>query len=346
MDRFVERSRQPPPPQSHSQLPVTQAGCESTMADATREESMEQQTPSQTTGTNVSPHIFNPSGDDSQYIRIAEAVAALLKPTINEAVEKAVSQGIVQLKKEMGAQGKRLQEAELRIASLEEELQQANSAIKNHDLACQIFQEKLTDLENRSRRNNLRIIGLPESFTPAMLPDLCATKIPNALGFPTPCVVERAHRIGPPAENKTSPRPTIVRYLNYADKHMLLQRFRQQKQLQIEGHKLLLFADYSQEVSNKRKAFSRICSTLFHNNIKFTLAYPAILHVTSKDGDRISLHTPVEAEQFLQANNIQLVGDPPSARKATLTRKSQNSPRKDLTKKVKFGAFQPRENAT
>lgn len=62
--------------------------------------------------------------------------------------------------KKIGVQYKSLQEAEHRIYSIKEELQQATSSLQNYDTVFHMFQDKLDDLKNHSRQNRLRIIGL------------------------------------------------------------------------------------------------------------------------------------------------------------------------------------------
>lgn len=56
--------------------------------------------------------------------------------------------------------------------------------------------DKVDDLENHSRWNNLRIIGIPERYNANNLNRLCSVATSEALGLHTLCVVERAHRIG------------------------------------------------------------------------------------------------------------------------------------------------------
>lgn len=68
----------------------------------------------------------------------------------------------------------------------------------------------------------------------------------------------------------------------------------------IDGHRLLIFADYSQEVSGKRRAFSPVCASLYNYRIKFILAYPAIQHVETPSGERVTFLKPEEAEEFVQ----------------------------------------------
>lgn len=73
---------------------------------------------------------------------------------------------------------------------------------------------KLDDLENRSRRNNIRIVGLPEQYKATDLKDICKQTIPKTLGIKTICTVERAHRLGQLNPDMKTLRQVIVRYLN------------------------------------------------------------------------------------------------------------------------------------
>lgn len=60
----------------------------------------------------------------------------------------------------------RIEEAEQRISTIEEEIMEVHSFTTKSDTAIQILLEKVDDLENRSRRNNLRIVGIPETVKP------------------------------------------------------------------------------------------------------------------------------------------------------------------------------------
>lgn len=91
----------------------------------------------------------------------------------------------------------------------------------------------------------------------------------------------------------------IVRYLNYVDRQKILQQFRLTSPLRVEGHKLVIFADYSAEVSRKRRAFSNVCSMLHNNKVRFTLAYPVALRITTPEEHQQTFTDPEEAETFL-----------------------------------------------
>lgn len=122
----------------------------------------------------------------NQYSRIAQAVAALLSPAVTAAVDKAIAAGISNLRKDLDDHDKCLFELEHHLSDLEDEIQGSQAAEQQFDQTQQYLLEKIDGLENRSRRNNLKIIGLPEYYVSGILHELCATPIPEALGITTP----------------------------------------------------------------------------------------------------------------------------------------------------------------
>lgn len=251
MDCFVERSA--PSHTGSLQPPGPRAATAAKMAAAMSAEDTAAPLP-------PSPALHLPKDTEATHAKIALAVAQLLTPMIAEAVDRAVQHGMEQLRLDIHSQTHKLQEAEQRIASVEEQLHQVTTSISTQAGVPQFLLDKLEDLENRSRRNNLRIIGPPESYRMTSLMKLYSHHIPEALGLCYPCVVELTHRIGPQQYQQSKPRPVIVHYLNYAEKHTLLQHYRKAKGLSIDGHKLLLFADYSVEVSKQRISFASVWS--------------------------------------------------------------------------------------
>lgn len=135
-------------------------------------------------------------------------------------------------------------------------------------------------------------------YKPNEIHHVCVVAIPEALGLTT-CLQERAHRLGPFQMDRKGPRPVISRYLNYAEKAQILKSFHNQRNLTIYGHALLMFADYSIEVSRKCKAFSKVCTLLHERQIHFSLGYPAVLYLTSQNGCQHVFQDPAEAKTFV-----------------------------------------------
>ncbi|KAJ1124787.1 hypothetical protein NDU88_003236 [Pleurodeles waltl] len=91
-------------------------------------------------------------------------------------------------------------------------------ALPNHEAELRSLRAKVIDLEDRSRRDNIRLFGIAEckegsdneTFLKNLLPEL------TGLDFSPPLEFQRVHRIGP-LHNVTSdkPRPIIAYFLRH-----------------------------------------------------------------------------------------------------------------------------------
>lgn len=124
-------------------------------------------------------HLSQAIADDL-YAKMAEAVAALLSSTITAAVVRAVTSGIDQLRRERRQQAGRITEVEQCLSYLEEKAQSSKVSVHQPPQTQQSLLKKIDDLENHSRCNNFRIIGLLETYNSCSLTDLCNTRIPAA----------------------------------------------------------------------------------------------------------------------------------------------------------------------
>lgn len=141
-------------------------------------------------------------------------------------------------------------------------------------------------------------MGIPETVKTNELNRLCSHDIPKALGIDKECTIERADCLGATQTDRRGPKQVIAKYLNYNDKAMILQTFRTNRDLQIDGNELLIFADYSIDLSKRRKAFSKTCTQLFYRQIKFSLAYPATLYVALPEGGQRTFYDHTDAEKL------------------------------------------------
>lgn len=80
--------------------------------------------------------------------------------TFKEEIDKKLSAN----NKELGDQKEALEDAQMRIGDLEEWNTEAKEAMLVVMKEQRQLKEKLTDLESRSRRNNVRIFGVPEKY--------------------------------------------------------------------------------------------------------------------------------------------------------------------------------------
>ena len=87
-------------------------------------------------------------------------------------------------------------------------------------------ERKLVELEDRSRRNNIRIDGITEKENETW--DECEQEVTSLikekLGIAENIIIERSHRIKKKgnSENSGKPRTIVRRFLNYKDKTNIL----------------------------------------------------------------------------------------------------------------------------
>lgn len=161
---------------------------------------------------------------------------------------------------------------------------------------------KVDDLENRSRRCNIRITGLPEGAEanqPTSFIETCLGEILGPDAFPHPLTVDRAHRLAVQRRQDGAPRPFIACIHRFQMKQRIMQLAREKGPLSYRGSEIHIYPDYSAEVARKRAAFAPIKTRLRAAGYQFSLRFPAKLRVVT-DGSRHEFNTPAEAAAFLE----------------------------------------------
>ena len=123
-----------------------------------------------------------------------------------------------------------------------DELITSNFRVKEVQVQIEDLGNKLDDLENRSRRNNLCFDGIPESpnetwqESESKIKQLISRHMPEVS---TDLVIERAHRVGRPRSD-SKPRKIVTQFLNYKDRETI---FKAKKKL--HGTNMFVNEDYS-----------------------------------------------------------------------------------------------------
>ncbi|KAJ1191620.1 hypothetical protein NDU88_000936 [Pleurodeles waltl] len=152
------------------------------------------------------------------------------------------------------------------------------ATLPEQDTELQLLQAKITDLEDRSRRDNVHLFGIPEhkegsdvkAFLKNFLPEL------TALAFSPPLEFQRTHRICPLHKaNSGRPCPIIACFLLHKQARQVISAARTQGPYSLEGHEILMAADISRATKEKWKAFLVLRPQLTKLDIKFGLFEPA-----------------------------------------------------------------------
>ncbi|KAL0168443.1 hypothetical protein M9458_036665 [Cirrhinus mrigala] len=199
----------------------------------------------------------------------------------------------------------RLDEAERRIASAEELAESMQARVLTLESQVASLTEHVDDLENRGRRKNIRILGLPEGTEGSNTVPFLQKWIPEFLHLQTKggyIKIERAHRtLAPRPGVKERPRPMVVRMHNFGDKQRILDASRKLSMdgnLRFENSKISFYQDFSAAVLRKRKEFDSVKHHLQEIGARYAMLYPAKLRVTIGNTSKV-LGTPAAVSEFI-----------------------------------------------
>lgn len=186
------------------------------------------------------------------------------------------------------------------VGSLKTAVGSNSSTLSKHDQALQAMEFKLADMEDRSRRCNIRVIGLDEGLEGSNATQFISHSLSK--WFPTlddtQIEIMNASRIySDNARNRGANRTLIFNVLRYSSRQAILRAARKDP-LSINGRRIRFSPDYSNFTVRRRQSFQRVMDTARAKGLDFFLLYPATLKI--KDGSQFKAFTsPREAEDFL-----------------------------------------------
>lgn len=219
----------------------------------------------------------------------------------------------------------RVGEAETRVEAMETWATEATGVLVSCLERHKSLQLKLTDLESRSRRNNLRIFGVPEGEEDNSVPQFVDKFIKSELSIPVgeDLKIQRAHRSlaqKPPPEKP--PRPIIINFLEYTTKEKILREAWKKGTVKIGNRSIYFDHDYASETVQKRKEYNGIKRALKQNGIRFQTPYTSIrIHWDS--GVR-SYSSAQEAHRELKRRGFSVEGPEPSERESNVETRLRN----------------------
>ncbi|RXN37569.1 LINE-1 type transposase domain-containing 1 [Labeo rohita] len=156
-----------------------------------------------------------------------------------------------------------------------EKVSAAENAIKTLQTQNASLLDRIEDLENRSRRANLRIVNVPEgsengkdpvTFVAELLLEMTGTEV-----FDNPPTLERAHRSpGQKPADGRKPCPFVVCFHRFQEKERLL-RWTRQHEMKYKGNLVRIYQDLSATLSRKRSSYNGIKQSLYQKGIRFQL---------------------------------------------------------------------------
>ncbi|KAJ1089696.1 hypothetical protein NDU88_002843 [Pleurodeles waltl] len=198
-------------------------------------------------------------------------------------------------------------EAEQRISAVEDTVHTKSKQLLQIEKVLKLIAAKNKYLEARSRRNNLRIVGIPESMDTGCMEhhvERLLTTIFGADSFSTLLIVEQVHRslaVRPPPD--TPPRWTIAHILNYRDRDTALRMVRKRRALKFKGNEISIYPDFTVVVYKAHKKFAPMKQKTLQANITYAMLCPAHLRITYRGKDHIFTF-PQQAGDYLKHRQV------------------------------------------
>lgn len=220
------------------------------------------------------------------------------------------------LKEELLAISQELQRNIVRTTTLEERLSQLEDDLtpmklefKAMQTQMSLYKVKMEETENRSCRNNVRVVGLPEQCEGSHPEEFLEKWLKGTFGMETFShlfAIERAHRVpsrAPPSGGY--PRPIVMKILNYKDKVTLMRKARELGDILYNGTRTSLYHDYSPDLQRRRAEFKDIKRSLRNYKVAYALLYPAHLRIIALGAPHF-FDTVAGATKWLEDNKRDL----------------------------------------
>uniref|UniRef100_H3ASY5 L1 transposable element RRM domain-containing protein n=1 Tax=Latimeria chalumnae TaxID=7897 RepID=H3ASY5_LATCH len=206
--------------------------------------------------------------------------------------------------------GTRATEVECRVSKVEDVGQEESQRQQQLEQRLTAAVARIDDLENRSRRNNIKIVSFPEGAEGGDPMKFLQSVLPELLGLDKdwPLEIERVHHArGPRPAPDQRPRAFIIKLLRFPTRELLLKTARLKGPLNWRENRISLFLDWSRDLQVRQQRFWEARKMLRDRNIKFGLFYPAIMKITL-NRETCSFTDPEEVKKFLAENEVSRSG--------------------------------------
>lgn len=197
----------------------------------------------------------DPSEHTDILFRLLKDVHSKLTETTKNHAElvsdiKAIKSGQKSIETKIGAIHKRLDDVEERtkaIDRMDEDLVHLQNSVETLSTQQDSLQSRVDELEDRSRRNNIILRGIPDGRETWEESEARVREVLDGVFDPLPETgIERAHRLGQYHPSKC--RPIIVRFSNFKTKNKVLSARKKLKEKDV-----LVSEDFSPSTRHARK---------------------------------------------------------------------------------------------
>lgn len=211
-----------------------------------------------------------------------------------QSYQSSVAKELVSLKATTSEVEKSLSVCTDDIVTLQREVKQLQAQSES-------LQNKCEDLEARARRNNIRIVGVPESQSASV--SAVSVLLQKAFDLDKAPDLDRSHRALQPAPGRgDKPRVIVARLHYFQDCVNILRLARERQQIKVDGITVSVYPDYTTRVARARAGYNTVRQQLRGlEGVRYGILYPARLRITHDNQERV-FSTPEEAQAYISRN--------------------------------------------
>lgn len=211
-----------------------------------------------------------------------------------QSYQSSVTKELASLKDTTTEMGKSLSSCTDDIVTLQREVKQLQTLSES-------LQNKCEDLEARARRNNIRIVGIPESRDSSTT--AVSALLQKAFDLEEAPVLDRSRRSLQPAPRRgDKPRVIVARLHYFQDCANILRLARAKQQIRVDEMTISVYPDYTTRVARARAGYNTVRQQLRGlEGVRYGILYPARLRITYNNQERI-FSTPEEAQTYISRN--------------------------------------------
>ncbi len=197
---------------------------------------------------------------------VRDVMDSMLIPALRELREdmQATNKSVKELREEFEAIVTTAKQTRDRVDSVQADTREDRRTVTDLRNKLERLTEKMTDIEDRGRRNNVRLVGLPEGMegtnAASFLRVNLSKWIPSLRGHDIE--IDRAHRVYDGGRGSDRPHTLIFRVLRWHDRSEILKGARQAYPVKCaqDNVTLLFFPGFSPATAIRRKAFNPKCA--------------------------------------------------------------------------------------
>lgn len=222
--------------------------------------------------------------------------------SLREALHTDMSALVKQCRHEVQHVGQRVDHIENTMSAYSQSFNQLLDSHTAQNEEITRLQDKLSDLEDRSRRSNIKIRGIPEDIAPTQLlqyaQTLFSTILPNLTH--QDLIIDRIHRLPKPSFiREDTPRDVLLKMHYDHVKEQIMIAARKPDAIRPPYANLILLPDLSRHTLQRRRNLATITKALRNHKVLHKWRHPATLIITHHNST-VQVTTMEEGLSFLK----------------------------------------------